>query len=222
MKISEIMKKSFLFFDSDDTIASAAKRLVEKGQSEAPVVREGKFIGMFLTSDLCAALVKTSIFGKPKAEDAVKVQNQIVGKHIGSRRTYLAPEADILSAFLLLVHRNVDIIPVIDKERKILGIVKAEDVRKEILKMLSSGGKIPVRTPEKLQQMDALGGKTAIDLIVHYVEEKGVASAKEVAKHCNLTVDEVEEYAASLEKNRLLKLEYDILGKMKLRRPDVG
>lgn len=222
VKIANIMKKNFLFFDSEDTVGFAAKKLVEKGQSEAPVIHEGKFMGMFLTSDLAAALVKTSVFGKPQKADGVKVQHQPVGKRIGSRRTFLTQEADILSAFLLLVHRNVDIIPVINKERKVLGVVRAEDVRKEMLRMLSAGGEIPVRTPERLQQLDALGGKTAIDQILHFVEQKGAASAKEVAKQCNLTVDEVEEYANSLEKNHLLKLEYDILGKVKLKKPDLS
>jgi len=220
VKISDITRKDYLFFDSEDTLVFAAKKLVEKGLSEAPVLHEGKFIGMFLTSDLAAALVKTSIFGSPSQADALRVQKEPVGRHIGSRRTYLHPGADILSACLLLVHRNVDTIPVIDMEKKVLGVVHASDVRREMLKMMSAGGKIPIRTPAKLQQLEALGGKTAIDQIVHYIEEKGAASASEVARSCNLTVAEVEEYANSLEKNRLLRLEYDLLGKMRLRRPE--
>ncbi len=220
MKISEIMKKDFLCFDYGDTLSFAAKKLVEAKLSEAPVVRQRKFVGMFLTSDLVAALVKTSIFGKASTADTNKVKNDVVGRHFRSTRTWLAPDADMVSAFLLLVHRNVDIIPVLDKEKKIIGVVDVADVRREIAKMLSAGGRIPVRTPENLQELEMLGGKTAIDHIVHYVQEKGVAGAEEVAKKCGLTVDEVEEYANSLEKNGLLKLEYTVFGKLKLHRPE--
>lgn len=220
MKISEIMKKDFLCFEYEDTLAVAAKKLVDSGLSEAPVVRQRKFVGMFLTSDLVAALVRTSLLGRASTADTNKVRADIVGKHFRSTRTWLAPDADLLSAFLLLVHRNVDVIPVLDKEKKILGVVHVADVRKEIAKMLAAGGKIPVRTPEKLQELERLGGKTAIDHIVHYVQEKGSATAADVAKQCSLTVDEVEEYANSLEKNGLLKLEYTVFGKLKLHKPE--
>jgi CBS domain-containing protein len=219
MKISDIMRKEFLVLEADDTLASAAKKLVEEGQSEAPVVRARKFLGMFLTSDLAAVFVKKGIFGVTRA-DTQKVREDVVSKHIRSTKTWLHPDTDMLSAFLLLVHRNVDVIPVLDKGRKVMGVVRVSDIRKEMSKMLSEGGKLPVRTPDKLQELEMLGGKTAIDHIVHYVQKKGSATAEEVAKSCNLTIQEVEEYANSLEKNGLLKLEYNLFGKMKLHKPE--
>lgn len=219
MKISDIMRKEFLVLEADDTLSDAAKKLVEKGQSEAPVVRARKFLGMLLTSDLAAVFVKRGIFSVTQV-DTQKVRNDVVSKHIRSTKTWLHPEADILSAFLLLVHRNVDVIPVLDRSRKVMGVVHASDIRKEMSKMLSEGGKLPVRTAEKAQEMDFVGGKTAIDHIVHYVQKRGSATAEEVAKSCNLTIQEVEEYSNSLEKNGLLKLEYNIFGKMKLHKPE--
>ena len=219
MKISDIMKKEFLVFEADTTLAEAAKKLVEEGQSEAPVVRARKFIGMFLTSDLAAVFVKGGIFGLRRA-DTGKVGSDVVSKHIRSTKTWLHPDTDMLSAFLLLVHRNVDVIPVLDKGRKVMGVVRVSDLRKEMNKILSEGGKLPVRTADKAQELDMLGGKTAIDHIVHFVQKRGSASAEEVAKQCNLTIQEVEEYANSLEKNGLLKLEYNLFGKMKLHKPE--
>lgn len=219
MKIADIMKKEFLVLESDNTLSEAAKKLVDRGQSEAPVVRARKFIGMLLTSDLAAVFIRRGIFSVTQV-DTKTVRDDVVSKHIRSTKTYLHPEADILSAILLLVHRNVDVIPVLDKGRKVMGVVHASDVRKEMAKMLSEGGRLPVRTAEKAQEMDQLGGKTAIDQIVHFVQKRGSATAEEVAKSCNLTIQEVEEYSNSLEKNGLLKLEYNIFGKMKLHRPE--
>ncbi len=219
MKVSEIMVKDFLSLEADDTLAEAAKKLASNDQSEAPVIRARKFIGMFLTSDLAAVFVKRGLVGVSRA-DTDKVRTDVVSKHIRSTKTWLHPDADIFSMLLLLVHRNVDVIPVLDKEKKVIGIVRVSDIRKEMSKMLSEGGKLPVRTKEKALEMDMLEGNTAIDHIVHYVQRRGSASADEVAKKCNLTIQEVEEYANSLEKNGLLKLEYNIFGKMKLHRPE--
>ena len=220
MKISEIMKKDFLCFEADDTLSFAAKKLVERGLSGAPVVRQRRFIGMLLTSDLAAALVKHGIFGNAAPADAEKVRGDVVSKHIRSKRTFLKPDADLLSAFLLLVHRNVDVIPVLDKTRRVMGVVLASDIRKEIAKILSAGGKLPVRQTEGTQEAELHPDHTAIDLIVHFVQKRGAATAEEVARYCNLTIGEVEEYATSLEKNGLLKLEYSIIGRMKLKRPE--
>jgi len=219
MKISDIMRKDFLVLEADDTLAFAAKKLSEGNQSEAPVVRSRRFLGMIMTSDLAAVFLKKGIFGVSRA-DTAKVRSDVVSKHIRSTKTWLHPDTDLLSAFLLLVHRNVDVIPVLDRGRKVIGVVRVSDLRKEIAKMLSEGGKMPVRTPDKAQELDDLGGNTAIDHIVHYVHRRGSATAEEVAKKCNLTVAEVEEYSNSLEKNGLLRLEYNLFGKMKLHTPE--
>ncbi|MCX8195283.1 MAG: CBS domain-containing protein [Candidatus Micrarchaeota archaeon] len=219
MKVSEIMKKKFLVLEADETVASALKKLVESGQSAAPVVRQRKFVGMLLTSDIAALFVKVGIFGV-SAADPQTMSCDVVSKHIRNKKTWLYEEADLISAFGLLVHQNVEVIPVIDKNKQVVGIVDVADLRKEMSKVLSGGKDMPVRTPEKTEELEMSGGKTAIDSIVHYVQQKKAASAEEVAKSCGLTLQEVEEYAASLEKNGLLRTEYNIFGKMKLYAPE--
>lgn len=223
MKVSEIMKKDFLVLSSDTTLADAAKRLSEKGQSEAPVVSNGRFLGMLLTSDIAAVIVRTGLFGRPKQADVGRPSAEPVARHMGSHRTWLTPDADMLSAFLLLIHRNVDVIPVLDSQKKIIGVVRAEDIRREMARILSSGPKSPAKSkaapkPQKEEPERFSAGNTAIDSIVHYVQSKGAASAEEVAKACGLKLAEVEEYAASLERYGLLKAEYSIFGKMKLKK----
>lgn len=233
MKISDIMKKSFVSLSSDETLISAAKTLVSEGLSEAPVLNKRKFVGMFRTSDLAATLVKPGIFGAPKQADTNKAKNELVGKHTRNMRTWLHPEADLISALLLLIHTNVNSMPVLDSEGRVIGVVHASELRKEMLKILSSGGKMPIR--ERKAAAALMHGKpaetpqsapparpethTAIDNLVHFVQDKGSVSAADAAKHCDLTIEEVEAYALSLEKNGLLKLGYDIMGKMKLERP---
>ncbi|MDE1798491.1 MAG: CBS domain-containing protein [Candidatus Micrarchaeota archaeon] len=221
MKTSDLMRGVSFYLDSDAPIAYAAKKLVEMDVSEAPVVHKGKFIGMFLTSDLSAALVKTRLFGRPSAATASELQKQTVGAHLTSRNTFLAPGSDILSAYLLLIRRNVGAIPVVDNRKRLVGMVYASDLRKEMLKMISaSGAKLPARAAAAIAPPVSLGGQTVIDQIVHYIAQKGSVSANDVAKHCNLTLDEVEDYASSLERNRLLRVEYDMLGQMWIKKPE--
>ena len=219
MKISDMMKEKFLVLDANDTLSFAAKKLASAGCSDAPVTKGGKFIGIFLTSDLAAALVKKGIFSSPSSADARRVRSEPVSKHIKNTRAWLHPATDLLSAFMFLTHYNAGAIPVVDRKNRVVGVVLASDLRDEMAKMLSAGGELPSRTPEKLREIEAAGGKTAIDHILHLVQQKGEASTAEVAKACELDISEVEEYALSLEKNRLLALDYDIFGKMKLKKP---
>jgi predicted transcriptional regulator len=222
MRISDIMKKDFLCISPDDTLASAAKKLAEKELSEAPVMGEGKFRGMLCTSDLAAALVRHEILSMNLFQaDAPKAGGEAVIKHIKSTRAWLAPEADILSAFLLLVHHNIETLPVLNKNGRVIGVVRGADLRREMVRMLASGSTKKQEKARKsaVRRDDApIKGTTAIDQLVHFVRQKGMVSAPEAAKRCNLTVAEVEAYALSLEKNGLLKIDYDMLGNMKLQK----
>jgi predicted transcriptional regulator len=220
MRISEIMRKGFLSIEPDDTLASALKKLVGKGLSEAPVMGEGKFRGMLCTSDIAAALVRHDMLNMRQSQaDAPKAGGEAVIKHIKSTRAWLAPEADILSAFLLLVHHNIETLPVINKAGRVVGVVTGDDIRGEMLRMFASGRKNAPDAKKAPSPKDAsVKGTTAIDQLVQFVRLSGTVSAAEAAKRCNLTVEEVEAYALSLEKNGILAVDYDMLGNMKLQK----
>lgn len=219
MKISDIMKEKFLVLDANDTLSFAAKQLADKECSGAPVTKNGKFIGMFLTSDLAAALVKKGIFDPPKSADASRIRSEPICKYMRHTGARVHPSTDLLSALMFMVHYNACSIPVVDSRDRVVGVLLASDLRNEMMKMLAVGGKLPVRTKEKLREIEAAGGRTPIDHILHIVQEKGEIGAVEIAKECELDISEVEEYAISLEKNGLLALDYDIFGRMKLRKP---
>ncbi|MFA6214215.1 MAG: CBS domain-containing protein, partial [Candidatus Micrarchaeia archaeon] len=70
MKVSQIMKKEPLALDAQDTLEYAMKRMAEKGQSEAPVIKQRKFAGMLCASRIASLLVKQSLLGKPAASGA--------------------------------------------------------------------------------------------------------------------------------------------------------
>ncbi|VVC00888.1 Inosine-5'-monophosphate dehydrogenase [uncultured archaeon] len=220
MKVSELMRKNFLCLDADDTLLEAAKKMAGRKLDEAPVVRQGKFIGTISSSDIAAALVRTNIMGGVVPADAGKISHELVFKHLSHRPYWLDESADLLTAIAFIIHRNHDIIPVLDKKKKLTGVVLTSDLQEEMAKLLAAGGKMPYPEArgkkEEEQPAETVRGGTELDRILAYVEKKGSVSADDLARAFKLPVAEVEEYAASLEKHGLLKIDFNLIGKMKL------
>ena len=224
MKISEIIKKDYLSFEASEKLSVAAKKLSADGVSEAPVVQRRKYIGMFSTSDIARVLVKESMFGAASEVDFARTKNDPLFKHMHHFSATLTPDSDIISAYLILLHKNVDMIPVVGKGSTLVGVVRVSDLQKKMTLMLSAGGKPPSRKEAASEADDkipeAQAGNTSLDLILKYVQKKGATSAEEVSAKFGLPLNEIEEYVLCLEKHDLLKVEYDFFGKMKLRKAE--
>lgn len=226
MKLTELIKKDFLSFESDDKLSNAARRLSSAGVSEAPVLQKKKYLGMFSASDIARVLVKESVFGKPTAANFKARREDPLFKHMHHFSATLTPDSDIISAYLVLLHKNVDIIPVVNKNRTLAGVVRASDIRKKMSEMLSEGGKVPSRAQSAADNaqlsLETAAGNTSLDLVLQFVQKKGATTAKEVSDKFKIPENEIEEYALCLEKHGLLKIEYDFFGKMKLRKAEAG
>jgi CBS domain-containing protein len=222
MKISDIIRKDYLSFEASEKLPFAAKKLLSAGVSEAPVVQRRKYIGMFSSSDLARVLVKESMFGKASEADFTRTKNEPLFKHMHHFSATLKPDSDVISAYLILLHKNVDIIPVVGKNSVLVGVVRTSDLQKKMSEMLSAGGKPPSRKAEAAEADDripeAQAGNTSLDLILKYVQKKGATTAEEVSSKFGLPLNEIEEYVLCLEKHDLLKVEYDFFGKMKLKK----
>lgn len=221
MKISEILRKKYLSFDANDNFYHSAMKLLNKKQREAPVTRAGKLVGVFSVSDIAGSLVHKDLIGKVVREDLKKARQETVRKHMTKKTLYLAEDADLVSAFLFITHKNPDSIPVVDKKGNLAGVVLAADLKREMLKTLAEGAKIEgekAAVADVVKPEEDAPAQTAIDGILFYVQKNGSADAIELAKKFKIPVEEVEEYAESLEKHGLLKVEYSLLGKMTLKK----
>ena len=217
MKVSDIIQRKFLSFEADDTLSFAVSKLAQAGVAEAPVIRLRKYVGMFSASDAARVLVKIGVFGPHKA-DFSKARKDPLAKHMHRLSPTLGMDADIMSAYFLLLRRNADVIPVVGKNHALLGVVLSSDLRKQMAQVLSDDPQAPPRAVQP-DSDDKLGaGDTVLDLILHFVQKNGVATAEEVSAKFKIPVSEIEEYAMSLDKHGLLKAEYNFLGKMKLKR----
>ena len=227
MRITPLVEKSFFSLDALDTLSYAAKKMAERNLSDVPVLQQGRLAGILTTSDIASALVKRSIMGRPQEADSVKVGGMPIGRHMARKIVCLKEDAELLDAMQLFSAYNIGCIPVVDRKGKAVGAVFAEDVRKKMAEMLSDADEKGVKKLGKsaAARAEAAGpierqdkGNTAIDQILKYVERKGAANSSEIARQFSLPVSEVEEYAVSLEKHALLEIEYNIFGRMKLKR----
>jgi CBS domain-containing protein len=220
MKVSELMKKNSLVFESDETVSHAAAALVKKGQACAPVVRGGKYLGMITLSDIASTLVKNGFFGASQ-QDGKGAQKDAVFKHMRASNASLKEDDGMPKALFFLSQHNLPILPVTDRRGALLGVINSSELGEEIVQMVSSKHSAKGAKDEQDKKVkEEIGGETAVDDIVRYVQKRGVATSEEVARACKLTQDEVEEYATSLERDGLLKIEYTIFGVMKLCKPE--
>ena len=218
MKVSDIVQKKFLSFDVDDTLSFAARKLAQADVSAAPVTHLRKYAGMVSISDIASVLVKIGVFAPSKA-DFSKAKKDPLEKHMHRYLPTLGMDDDVMSAYFMLLHKNVDVIPVVGKNRALLGVVLSSDLRRQMAQMMSDEGKAPPRAAAPPDGDDKLAaGDTVLDLILHFVQRKGVTTAEEVSAKFKIPVNEIEEYAMSLDKHGLLKAEYNFLGKMKMKK----
>jgi CBS domain-containing protein len=219
MKISELMEKDPLQFEVDDTLEYAAKMLAKRGMSDAPIVEARKLIGIISTSDIASVFIKHNLLSSTKA-DVTRVHKEPVSKHMHKVKSWLRETDDLFKAIEYLAATPCDSILVTNKADRLVGVLLANTVCEEMAKMLlGRQGEMPSRATDKIAAEEK-GQETAVDHIVNFVRKKGVASAPEVAKECGITVKEVEDYATSLERDGILRVEYTMFGEMKLRKPE--
>lgn len=220
MKVSDIMKTKFLYLDASDPFSAGAAKLLGKNRCEIPVLSNGRFIGMFALTDVAAAFVKKKVAADAPRDVIAKLRDEPVSRHMkrplfGCPR--LAPDWDIMKAFMLLARAPCECLPVIDRKGRLLGVVFAEDLKKRMVELLEE--RFSATPGRKVREDRYVGGSdTTIDEVLRFVQAKGTVSAEEVAGKFSIPVANIEEYALSLEKNGLLKIEYTLLGRMRIKR----
>lgn len=153
MKIEEVMTKSVVMLSPDDTILSASLKLSEKRISGAPVVdNDGKLIGVFTESDVLKMMKTTKrtlrliypslssisvAFQEQDTErealEAYKeVENVKVGDIMTTEVETIRPDEEVRDAIKKMVSRGVNRLPVIDADRKVIGIITRGDILRGI------------------------------------------------------------------------------------------
>lgn len=153
MKVEAVMTKNVVTLSPDDSIAIASAKMSEKNISGAPVIDDdGKLVGVFTEADVFKSLKisKKSLhliypslssisvsfqeqITEQEAIDAFKeIENIKVGDIMTTEVEIARPSDEIRDAIKKMVLKRINRLPVIDGNRKVIGIITRGDILRGI------------------------------------------------------------------------------------------
>lgn len=145
MKIKEIMTKDVVSLKPDDNARDALGLLLKMKISGLPVIdAHGKLIGMFTEKDILKNIFpsyiekigsfiykENSVSIKKKFEELANLTiSQLMRKEVVS----VDEDTSLCEVARLMLTQNVRRIPILNKEKKVVGIVAREDIIKAYTK----------------------------------------------------------------------------------------
>lgn len=143
MRIEEIMTTDVIAVSTNDSVELCAKLLQENNISGLPVLDEsGKVAGMVTEGDLIrrASRIKTPGYleilggliylGSPKkfVEELQRAMSLEAGQLMSKNVISVKPEESVEKAATLMVENNINRLPVVDENDKLVGIVSRRDI----------------------------------------------------------------------------------------------
>jgi CBS domain-containing protein len=141
IKVQDVMTNLVVMLYPKDTIHDAAQRLARNGISGAPVVEDGKVVGIVSESDLIHAVMPPvpvnrgasvldalSTMGRPHSPHHDKALT--VAEAMTTAVIQVPPNMGIWQAAALMERKGVKRLPVVDSEDYLLGIISRADLLK--------------------------------------------------------------------------------------------
>ncbi len=142
MLVSEIMSRNVVTLDADTPVQEIARIFREHNISGAPVLEDGKLVGIVTGIDLIARHARIHYPRYlPFLDARIPLENpseykEMLRKVLGTtakdimtkKVVTVSPDADLEELATLMVERKVNPVPVVDEEGKIVGIVSQADV----------------------------------------------------------------------------------------------
>jgi predicted transcriptional regulator len=139
-----VMQRTVFVLCPDMPVLDAVRELVQRGFSGAPVVIDGRVVGVFSERDALTALAAAHYEDEPPGT---------VAQHMRRDFDVVGSTADIYEVASLFRDNPIRRVPVVDGERRILGIVSRGDVLKVLRQMYQHR---PKSNYERLQDHMAL------------------------------------------------------------------
>jgi CBS domain-containing protein len=120
MKVLDLMSTNVAFVKTDDSLSGAARLMWECDCGAVPVVQEGsdRVISMITDRDICMAT-----WTRDRAPSAI-----LVSEAMSQDLHHCAPDDDVASAERLMRLKQIRRIPVLNNERKLVGIISLADI----------------------------------------------------------------------------------------------
>lgn len=138
------MQRSVFVLGPEVPVLDAVRELQQRGFSGAPVTERGRLVGVFSERDALTALAAAHYEDEPPGT---------VAQHMRRDFDVVGPTADIYEVASVFRENPIRRVPVIDNDRRLLGILSRGDVLKALLTLYRSQ---PKSNYERLQDHMAL------------------------------------------------------------------
>lgn len=147
MKIKEIMKREVSSLSEDMLIKDALLKLLKLKISGLPVIREDlRLVGIFTEKEILGAILPSYIdkVGRFSYEENPKIirkklsdiQNLKVEKLMQKELITVSEETTLCEVARIMFTQNVRRVPILDREKKVCGIVSRGDIIKRFVEEL--------------------------------------------------------------------------------------
>jgi len=210
MKVKDAMTRDVVTISPSDSIDRVIDIFSGKDISGAPVVREGKIIGILSESDILRRIGIRDLVSLKISGEKIKEMQNLKVSDVMSRIIYsIKEEDDVAVAIKMMNEKDINRLPVVNEKNNLVGILTRGDVMRVFAKSLGSWLLLEKKEPIILE--------TDVDKLLKIIEEKGSITTDALAKVLNVSEDKVEEWGRTLEEHGLIKLEYPPFGKPKLK-----
>ncbi|WP_458454309.1 CBS domain-containing protein [Methanobrevibacter sp.] len=113
--VGDIASRDVISFSIDCSIKEAAKKLVKNGIDGAPVMRDGKIVGVFTLTDLVGAIARDD-------------EDKTVGDLMSTNVVIVNEDLKIVNAIEVMLKKSISRLIIADNNQSLLGIVTRTDL----------------------------------------------------------------------------------------------
>ncbi len=118
VKIREIMTRNVVTIDPEKSVSEAVKKMVERNVECLPIVKFGALQGLITFRDI----IEKVVYAK-RVPEKTKVRDMMAKKMVTC-----GPNSTIIEVVKLMKNKRLRRIPVIDENRRLLGIITNFDL----------------------------------------------------------------------------------------------
>jgi len=134
-KIEEMMSKDVATISPDTTLRMASRKMIREDFRRLPIVEDKKLIGIVTVRDIVRFFGTGEVYKNLKS-GAIEPVLDTPANRIGTRGLVtVSADLDVAEAARLMIRRGVGALPVLDKKKRIVGIITERDLLKMIRKM---------------------------------------------------------------------------------------
>lgn len=150
MKVKHYMTKNVVTVDPDVKVTDAVDLMEKNGFHRLPVVSEGNFVGL-ITEDIIASNSPSQVSSLSIYEMNYIFDKMLVKDLMRKKVPTISEDTLVEEAALLMSEKEITVLPVLNPQNNIIGIITHKDIFKALIELTGykgEGARIVIRTEE--------------------------------------------------------------------------